>query len=46
VVMSIFWSNISYFVFGYSMTLFQFYFLSELAGSVFSPNEVWQQSSY
>lgn len=46
VVMSIFWSNISYFIFGYSRTPFQFYFLSDLAGSIFRPNEVWQQSIY
>lgn len=46
VVISIFWSNVCYFIYGYSMTPFQFYFLSDLAGSVFSPNEVWQHSIY
>lgn len=45
-VMSIFCSNISYFLLGYSITPFKFYFLSDLAGCVFSPNEVWQESIY
>lgn len=45
-VMSIFCSNISYFLLGYSITPFKFYFLSDLAGCVFNPNEVWQQSIY
>lgn len=45
-IMSIFSSNISYFVLGYSITPFKFYFLLDLAGCVFSLNEVWQQSIY
>lgn len=34
--MSIFCSNISYFFLGYSITPFEFYFLSDLAGCVFT----------